>query len=104
MAYTLSIVSQSSTQRAVTVYGTIALSGSYVSGGEAIPASAFKSGSSKKPYIVGVVGKAGQTYQYDVEAEKLKCFAGATETTAGAYPAGVTGDVIRFAATFPKFG
>jgi hypothetical protein len=104
MAGTVNVVSRSANQKTVDIHGTIVLSGTYATGGEALPLASLKAGTSKKPHFVAVVGKAGFTYQYDIEAEKLKTFAGATETTAGAYPAGITGDVIRFVAQFPKFG
>ena len=104
MAAVVNVVSRSANQKTVDIHGTIVLSGNYATGGEALPLAALKAGTSKKPHIVGVVGKSGFTYQYDVEAEKLKVFSAATEASAAAYPAGVTGDVIRFVASFPKFG
>jgi len=104
MAASVSVVSRSANQKTVDVIGTIVLSGNYATGGEPLTAANLKAGTSKKPHIVFVEGKAGFDYSYDIEAEKLKVFAAGVEASAAAYPAGVLADVIRFEAVFPKFG
>jgi hypothetical protein len=90
--------------RIVRVLGTLTPSGSYATNGDALPGSAFGAGTTKKPHSIDVNGKGLYTYNYDVEAGKLKVYTAGAEIAAGAYPAGVTSDVIRFDATFPKFG
>lgn len=108
MAAALTIASKSAQGRTVSVLGTIALSGNYATGGDALPLSAFGAGTTKAPHIVKIHGKAGFVYEYDAANGKLLVREGAvgplTELAAGAYPAGATGDSIRVEATFPKFG
>jgi hypothetical protein len=87
------------------VEGTLVFSGNYATGGEALDFNALtKLPTTKPPRIVLIVGKNGYGYEYDHTNKKVKTLAGITETAAGAYPAGITGDEIRFRAYFPKFG
>ena len=106
MAIAVVVSSRFASGRVTRVIGTLTFTGNYVSGGDALPASAFGAGTTKKPIAFDVNGKAGYKYEYDNEAGKLKIFtAGQTELSAAAYPAGIaTTDVVRFDATFPKFG
>jgi hypothetical protein len=90
--------------RSTEIRGTLTLSGSYATNGDTLPASAFGAGTTKKPHIILLSGKGLYFYEYDVEAEKLKIITAGAELAAGAYPAGVTNDVVRFEANFPKFG
>lgn len=88
-------------QRSITTTGTIVLSGSYTTGGDALAIP--KPGTTKSPNFVEFNSKNGNFYQWD--AGKLKAFsAPGTELGAGAYAAGYTGDVITYRAEFPKFG
>ncbi len=102
------------------VYGTITLSGSYVTGGDTWDLTALSkpinhpgipsgtSGAANLPTQVYIQGVNGNSYAYvkgTTRANgKLKCFApGGTEAGAVAYPAGFTGDTITFQAVFPRF-
>ena len=97
--------------------GTLALSGSYVGGGEDMSSAwtGLIPGSTKKPVDMTVHGEAGYVYEYDFANDKLLVreqtdpadTGGANiplvELAAAAYPAGVSGDTIRFVAYFEKF-
>ena len=89
--------------RSVRTTGTVALSGSYATGGDslAIP----KPGTTKDPYHVTFRSMNGNELVYDPVAKKIKAFsANGTELGAGAYAAGYTGDTIYYDAEFPKLG
>jgi hypothetical protein len=89
--------------RHVVVQGTIVLSGSYATGGETL--GFIKPGTTKSPYNVAFYSKSGNFFVWDHTTDKMKAFSAAgTELTAGAYAAGYTGDVIRYEASYPKFG
>ena len=105
MPVAVNVSSKFGSGRVTKVYGTLTLSGAYATGGDPLLASAFGAGTTKKPHLVTLVGKAGFGYEYDNEAQKLKVYSdGVAELAAGAYPAGYLADVIRFEAVFPKFG
>lgn len=101
----------------VMVRGTIALSGNYVSGGEDMSSAwtGLIPGSTKKPVDLLVNGIAGYDYKFDFANDTLlvreqtdpAAGGGANiplvELAAAAYPAGVSGDTIRFVAYFEKF-
>ena len=106
-----------SRQREIVAYGTLVLSGSYVGGGEAFDflMGPYTQGvgrnsnnrilwTTRQPYEVRIRGLNGNAYEYDTVAKKIKIIAAgaAAEVTPGAYPAGITGDTIRFVATFEK--
>lgn len=89
--------------REITTIGTIVLSGSYATGGDAVAIP--KPFTTKAPLFVDLISKNGNTYAWDVANQKLKAFSAVgTELTAGAYAAGYTSDVITYRATFPKLG
>ena len=104
----------------VYVFGTITLSSNYATGGDTldftamtkpigcpgIPASEHGSGI-PLPTTVSIYGKNGYGLGYvpgtTAANGKVKITtASNTELAAGAYPAGLTGDVIYFQATFPR--
>lgn len=97
-------------QKCVTVRGTIVFSGSYATGGETWNLTTFAGVPVKKqdPVAVGIWGAAGYGYGYvpvvnDLSTGKLKISTtAATELLAGAYPAGITGDVVMFEIVLPK--
>lgn len=104
MAIAVVVSTKFASGRSTTVRGTLTFSGSYATNGDALLASAFGAGTTKKPQIILLSGKGLYFYEYDVEAEKLKIITAGAELAADAYPAGVTSDVVRFEANFPKFG
>lgn len=96
-------------QKTKKIRGTIALSGSYATGGETwnltvFPGVPVQTGA---PVQVAVWGKAGYSYGYvpgsNLTNGKLNVMNGTTELTAGPYPGGVTSDVIQFEIILPKF-
>ena len=110
------------------VEGILVPSGSYVTGGDSVDFTGVSSTITKGTGFSGIadsitsqflkqfwVGSSAGllTYQYagivpasnSPSGAKLKCGASATfgtELSAGAYPAGITGDTIQFQATFKK--
>ncbi len=82
---------------------TLTPSGSYATGGDSIDFVTSLGYTNRQPDFVTVIGKAGFVYMYDYTAKKLLVFcntaggadAALGELSAGAYPVGVTGDVIR---------
>jgi hypothetical protein len=114
----------SSNQSNLIIYGTLVFSGSYVSGGDTLNfltagttqggmgADAIKSLSLPQfSQIVEapVVGTAASGYTYlfapgTTQANgAVQLFLGGTQLSAGAYPAGVTGAVVRGRFEFPAF-
>jgi len=114
----------SSSQSTIVIYGTLVFSGSYVSGGDTLNfltagttqggmgADAIKSLSLPQfstvleAPVAGTPG-TGYTFLYSpgtTQANgKVQLFNGTTELAAGAYPAGVTGAVVRGRFEFPAF-
>jgi hypothetical protein len=97
------------------VYGTLAFSGSYPTGGDTLnlaglsgPGGAIVDVASL-PHSIAVWGAASFGYgvpapisTYTLSTIKLKITtASGTELAAGAYPAGVTGDQVFFECAFP---
>ena len=93
------------------VYGTIALSGSYVQGGDTLTFAGLGIQSSLVPFAVqfesqiGTAAQALNNYTWvpgTTQANgKIRAFIGAVaELAAGAYPAAATGDLISFTAQF----
>jgi len=128
MAVTLKIDAvDSSSQSTIVIYGTLVFSGSYPANGDTLNfqtsgttqggmgADAIKSLSlptfatiTEQP-LVGTAG-SGYTYLYCTAATAptqancgVQLFAGNTQLSAGAYPAGVTGAVVRGRFEFPAF-
>lgn len=91
------------TLRSVRTMGTLAFSGNYVAGGE-VPSGFNKPGTTKDPYEVHIVGQGTHDYKYDRATGKIKVFLAGVEIAAAAYPAGVTGDTVRYEAEYPKLG
>ncbi len=110
MAAALTILAKVNHNNAIEVVGSVALSGSYATGGDSLPIANFDAKTPKAPYMVQAIGKAGYHYEYDLTNAKLLVRQGVAagsplaELGAGAYPGGVTGDTIRIRALFPKFG
>jgi hypothetical protein len=96
------------------VYGTVALTGSYSTGGDVLDLTAltyalgdYKVSGTKLPVQVSFVSKNGYGLGWVAGTTRAngKIFittASNTQLSAGAYPAGLTGDVITFCAIFPK--
>lgn len=108
MAVTPTITSQDAIGRVVEVRGTLAFSGNYVTGGE-VPTFAGVRSSSVTPTQLWAEGIAGYKYEWNPANGKILVRQGAgainlplAELSAAAYPAGVTGDTIRFVAEFKK--
>ena len=110
MALAINITNIDSGKNALYIFGTLAASGSYPSGGDTLdfttvadrlPSTqiiqAFaESQNGNSGYYIPVQGSALNNW-------KLKCFlGGGTEITAGAYPAGVTGDIVQLSITARK--
>ena len=108
-------------QRTITYFGVVAIvgSGNYVSGG--IPVTSAKAPvvaplgqntpyADRAPVVAQVQSNTGSgfVYQYNTPTQKLQIFTGAaaqsplTELSAGALPAGVTGDTIGFELIFQR--
>lgn len=95
----------------IEIFGTLAASGSYATGGDAIDFTNLGSIlRAKDPLFVEVQGIAGFVYQYNRVTKKLLVYCNTAgganaplgEHTAAAYAAGVTGDTIRARIVFPK--
>lgn len=104
-----SVISALDTGQALAVVGTLTASGNYAAGGDAPSWASSLIKSTKAPYCVFLSGIAGFVYVWDRAAGKVWTYtSGANaqdplaELSAGAYPAGVTGDTITFLALFPK--
>lgn len=104
MAIAVTVSTKFGSGKTVMVLGVLTPSGTYTTGGDTLLPSQFGAGTTKKPHTLDVNGKGLYQYVYDNEASKLKILTAGAELAAGAYPAGVTSDVIRFEANFPKFG
>lgn len=111
MAATVTIVKQWWDGKKLWVQANIALSGSYVQGGDTVNLTGLGIKSSQAPFAVDVVSTAGTAaqaanlYQWvpgTTQANgKLRCFIGAvTELAAGAYPAAATGDTVAATLAF----
>lgn len=88
--------------RSVKSVGTLAFSGNYSTGGEVV--SIPKPGTTKEPYSVRLEGRGTHDYKYDPASGKVLVFLAGVQIAAAAYPAGVTGDLVRYEAEFPKLG
>lgn len=94
---------KSAAGKTVRVFGTLVFSGSYTTGGE-VPTGHVKPFTTKAP-LSGVVNNKGtHTFKYDPVTGKILVYSGATELTAGAYPAAVTTDPTNVVIEYPKFG
>ncbi|MFZ0037831.1 MAG: hypothetical protein WAK91_10435 [Candidatus Acidiferrales bacterium] len=118
MAIAITVQSIDASGSAVLVTGTLAFSGNYSTGGdtldwttadEQIAPSGATIPSATPPQLVLISSVNGNADAYiPVQGSalnnwKVKCFAaGGTEVSAGAYPSGITGDIVAFLAQFPK--
>lgn len=93
------------------LFGTIAATGSYATNGDTLDLGPVALGtglSNKQPIFVFIFGVSGFDYEYDLANKKCRVRTGSaaqsalTELNAGAYPAGITADVIGFFAVVPK--
>jgi hypothetical protein len=92
-------------QKFFRAYGTLAFTGSYATGGDAVSfASLLPIAKGASPVFVEINGIAGYYYQYVKAAGKIIIWGpgSATQLAAGAYPGGITGDTVSFEAVFPK--
>ena len=115
MALTFTLVDTWDDGKRVHVAGTIAASGSYVSGGDTLDLSQFPAVAASRPPIQGAAwidGLAGYDYVFTpgsgMNNGKVKIFQQGTsagafpELAASAYPAAVTSDTITFYGIFKK--
>ena len=85
--------------------GTIAASGTYLTPrGEPLSFANPEVKSSRIPDHVEIHGQTGFDYKYvpntDITDGQMAVFLGGIEAVAGAYPGGVTGDIIKYHAIF----
>ena|SRR5690348_13345639 len=115
MALTFTLVDTWDDGKRIHVTGTIAASGSYVSGGDTLDVSQARIMATSQPPIQGTVtvdGMSGYDFVFSPGAAmnngKVKVFqqgaaAGAfAEVAAGAYPGAITSDTITFYGIFKK--
>jgi len=110
MALAITILSVDSAADNIYVFGTLAASGNYASGGDVIDFTTVSSqvAASRAPVQLWVGGSTGDSYAWvkgtALNNQKVKVnSASNTELGAGAYPARVTGDAgIQFEAVFSK--
>ncbi|HYT06995.1 MAG TPA: hypothetical protein VEL77_05040 [Rugosimonospora sp.] len=112
MALAINITNIDSGKNALYIFGTLAASGSYPSGGDTLDFTtvANQIGASQAPVQVWVGGTSGDNYAFVRAATptlangKIKInTASNTELAAGAYPSRITGDTnIQIEAVFSK--
>ena len=112
MALTLTVhqFDVDSTGKQVYVAGVVTASGNYTAGGDTLDLSTQSFiPSAQLPKQVALFTQTGQVYNYAfiqgaaLNSCKVKIYAaGGSELGAGAYPAGITSDVIAFSAVYPK--
>jgi len=112
MALAITVTDVDAAADNIYVFGTLAASGSYSSGGDTLDFTAIANqvAASQAPVQVWVGGSTGDAYSFiragspTLANGKLKVnTASNTELAAGAYPARITGDAnIQFEAVFSK--
>ena len=108
MAVAATIISQNAQGTSVEVTGTLAFSGNYVTDGE-VPTFPGLRSSKAIADDIRIEGIAGYKYEYNYANGKVLVRQSAaasnpmSQLSAAAYPAGVTGDTVRFRASFKKF-
>lgn len=114
MPLVLTVVDHWTDGTKIHVIGTVAATGNYPTGGDIVDMKSEKIKSSSAPQFTSFVGRAGYTYVFLPGSTrsngKMKILTGAAavsspsaELSPGAYPAGITGDLIRFYGIFPQF-
>jgi hypothetical protein len=122
MAIAVAVTGVDNTQKQLIVDGTLTLSGNYVAHGDAIDLTGIDliksqlpptriqvyeqpaAGASASGYVlVGVPGAAQNNGVLQVFETGAAASDPLSELAAGAYPAGLTGAVIKFTAWFPSF-
>jgi hypothetical protein len=105
-AVTATFIDQWNDVGRVTTIATLVFSGNYAAGGDTLDFATIQEGVIQ-PMWVDIRGKAGYSYEYDfankkiiVRQQKDPAAAGGAdiplpELAAAAYPAGVTGDVVK---------
>jgi hypothetical protein len=102
MAVAATLNKRSKTSAVMIAKFTIVASGTYATNGDALDFAPKAGFTNRQPDFVDANGIAGFTYSYDKANKKLLSFAitssGANtpmgQISAGAYPAGITGDTI----------
>jgi len=105
MAVTVTQIDQWNDSGRINTILAVVFSGSYAAGGDLLDFAPYQQGSIQ-PEWVDIRGKAGFVYEYDITNKKIMvrgvdpAAAGGTitalpEIATAAYPAGVTGDIVR---------
>lgn len=102
MAMTATLNKRSKTSGTMLAKFTLVASGNYATNGDSVDFGAKAGYLGVKPDVVDIYGITGFTYSYDLVNKKVLAFAvtssGANvpmgQVSAGAYPAGITGDTI----------
>lgn len=104
MALTATVSRKLAEIKTIHLYGTLAFSGTYATGGEVYDIAAIAGFGNKQPIAFQADGLGDYLYRFDYTNKKIKINLVSTgaELGAGAYPGGVTGDVIHFHAVVPK--
>ena len=117
MALTFTLVDSWDDGKRIHVAGTVAVSGSYTTGGDTLDLSPIEALGvpTTKPPIAGTAwmdGLAGYDYIFApgaaISSNRMKVFeqasaAGAfSELAAGSYPSAITGDTVTFYGIFPR--
>lgn len=87
---------------------SLVASGNYSTGGDSVDFAPKVGFLNKQPEFVDINGKSGFIYSYDAANKKVISYCVTTsgantalgEVSAGAYPAGITGDTIRVICTW----
>lgn len=95
MASSLAIVEKFRTQQRTHVIATASFSGSYATGGDVPTVTGGSLPDISKLNYQGWESANGFVYHLVRSTGKIKTLASTTETVAGAYPAGITGDSVR---------
>lgn len=108
MPVAVALTDQWSDGKRLHVTGTLTPSASYTTTGVAINFAAAGVRSSKVPKFVGIAGAAGYEFVYAAgttaaDGKLVGYSTAATELTAAAFPAGITGVAIPFYAIFEQF-
>jgi len=113
MAITISLSPQnvdSSASNFVYAMATLSFSGNYSTGGDTLDFTQVANQLPSDTIVQAFAGSQNGNSMYYTAVQgtalnnwKLKCFnGGGTEVTAGAYPAGVTGDIVQLSITARK--